>query len=419
MIFSPASIFNIVWLILISFYLIFDDGKYSYAGIWWLLIGILFVNIGQYATTVGFTNKKTTHAKRIPYAHESNLKCLVLYISLFLIFLTGVGYVRSGGIKNVADVAYDYYTNGNMKSSFFQSLVTQFQTFLLYINGFVGGRLFKFTKKAHYKLISFMVFIPPIIMMLTNSGKLGTIVVFITFLIGYLIESLDLSQDFSFRRFARVLKRYWFLLLSVFVLFVFSLTLRMGGPSIQNFSIAFNKMKSYAFGSPAAFNYWFLNRDPLERGYGVNTFMSIFNTIGLVERKQGVYQEMIPSEVWNTNVYTAFRGVIQDFGPFFGLIFLFAFGLFFGWGYKNYCNNRNKLSFWVLSNSYLFIVYSVIISPFIYLNLSMLFLLYLFFEFILSDYRLYKERKETNNYERHYFSGGQRNPSLSINNSNK
>ncbi len=76
------------------------------------------------------------------------------------------------------------------------------------------------------------------------------------------------------------------------------------------------------------------------------------------------------SDFWNTNVYTAFRGIIMDYGLFGSIIFMLFFGIFSGCSYNVYRKNKTYGSLSILAMSYLFILYSFIISPYIYLNLT-------------------------------------------------
>ena len=416
---SPASIFTIIWIVMILVFLIFDDRQYPYWGIVWLLAGVILVNAGQ-SFALRKQKKRLLGVKEVKTRYSSNFICkkiILIVICSFLIVYNIFNYFRNGGVGNIASTAYDYYTSENTDTSLVTSLLVQVSSFMMYISGFLGGCVFRISKKKKNKLISLLPFVAPIIMMLTSSGKLGLIVVVITFIIGYIVESLNRRTDFRTRTFFRLLKKYWIFIPVFIMLFALTLALRMGTISAHTLTIAFNKLKSYAFGSPAAFNAWFSSGNSFELGFGKNTFTGVLNALGLAKREQGVYRISVTTDVWSTNVYTAFRGIIEDFGYFGGLVFLFILGFIFGKSYKIYIKRRKRLAFWFLTNSYLFVFYSIIISPFIYLNLSALFLLYLLFQFVIQLCIRYFKKGEHRN-ERHYLSRGQRDPSLSANNSN-
>lgn len=415
MVFSPASLFSIIWLLLISAFLVFDDEVYPYYGIIWLLFAIVIVNVGQMVVTSDLIRPKKVYNQKIIQKETRNKKIVLVFLCAFLIIYSGIGYFRSGGVSNVASVAADYYTNTETETSLLGSLWEQLYSFLIYISGFIGGSLFKLTKKRSVKVLSFLPLVTPIIMMLTSSGKLGVIIVVITFAIGYIVTTIQYYIDFKKRQFILLFKRYWIFIPIIIVLFTVSLALRMGGLSDYIFSLAFNKMKSYAFGSPAAFNAWFTSNEGFDYGFGKNTFLGLFRLFG-AERVQGVYQTLVVTNVWSTNVYTAFRGIIEDFGYFGSFLFLFLVGMVFGVSYKAFSLRKKSLSFWVLANSYLFVFYSFIISPFVYLNLSVLFLLYLIARYFIRRLFVFTGGFKR---ERNHSRGRQWNPSLSTDNGNK
>ena len=64
--------------------------------------------------------------------------------------------------------------------------------------------------------------------------------------------------------------------------------------------------------------------------FGKITFMGIFNALGLVKRQLGLYRDFVYfgrlDKTMRSNVYSAFRLIIEDFGKVFGLVFLLIMG---------------------------------------------------------------------------------------------
>ncbi len=369
---SPASLYTLFWGFFALMGVIFDDGVYSYAGIYWILASILAVNVGQ---MIILPNRQSKIDKTV-YVIELKTKLhlyIVGFISCVLIAFTLKDYIASGGVNNVPQVAYDYYTNQTADSSLLTKLKEQLFSISMYFNGYLGGELFFMSKeKTKERLVALLPIIPPVISMFTTSGKLGVLVVGIFFVIGYIMMANNVGYIKTVMINKKVVKRYWILIPILAVFFALSLSLRMGGTSKEYLSIAFNKLKSYAFGSPMAFNAWFAMDGESEYTMGLQTFMGIPHALGLIDRKMGVYQELIETSVWHTNVYTAFRGLILDFGKVGALVVLIIFGMCAGKAFSVYKNRKTNLSFCVLSMSYLFIMYSIIISPYIYFNLSII-----------------------------------------------
>ena len=69
------------------------------------------------------------------------------------------------------------------------------------------------------------------------------------------------------------------------------------------------------FGSLAAFSEWVASGAPTQRALGAFTFAGLFDRMGLAERHQGLYSTFVsfPSGL-GSNIYTAFRGLLDDFG---------------------------------------------------------------------------------------------------------
>jgi oligosaccharide repeat unit polymerase len=88
---------------------------------------------------------------------------------------------------------------------------------------------------------------------------------------------------------------------------------------------AFADFFSFAIGSASATSF----RDEFN-SYGAYTFNSIFSVLGVgKDFPPGMYEETGWFEdVFETNIFTFFRGLIYDFGIFGSLLFVFFFGLF-------------------------------------------------------------------------------------------
>lgn len=88
---------------------------------------------------------------------------------------------------------------------------------------------------------------------------------------------------------------------------------------------AFADFFSFTIGFPSASTF----KDDFS-SYGAFTFASIFDMLGIGKVfPPGMYEETgWYKEVFETNIFTFFRGLIYDFGVFGSLIFMFAFGIF-------------------------------------------------------------------------------------------
>ena len=158
-----------------------------------------------------------------------------------------------------------------------------------------------------------------------------------------------------------------------------SMCMRVGNFSVSTIEYVKNRIMVYAFGQMKAFDEWFPKRNP-EYTLGVSTYMWFFNRLGLVNRVQGVYG--YASSI-RTNVYTVFRGIINDFGIWGGQLYIVLRGMVGGYICQKYesSNRFSILNFTLLVSSYLFVLYGFIISPWIYTTYA---LTYVFFILVMS-----------------------------------
>lgn len=124
------------------------------------------------------------------------------------------------------------------------------------------------------------------------------------------------------------------------------------------------QLKDYMFGSPAAFADWYAHSDDVDAQWGARTFANAFDLLHLKTRIIGRYTEtsnVIGTE--RTNVYTLFRGLIEDFTAVGATLLAACIGGGAGWVYGWSSEKPRAALFW-LSAFYATILYSPIISLF-------------------------------------------------------
>ena len=120
------------------------------------------------------------------------------------------------------------------------------------------------------------------------------------------------------------------------------------------------------FGYLSAFSQWMSGSRPEGVGYGAYTFGGVFDLAGLHPRATGVYSSsVILPGLEENNVYTAFRGLIQDFSFPVAIVICAALGALCGYGYGQLRRGRFR---WALGVSafYAFVAWSPLGSLFVY-----------------------------------------------------
>ena len=128
---------------------------------------------------------------------------------------------------------------------------------------------------------------------------------------------------------------------------------------------------------------WMKNYHFTGLSFGTNTFSGPLDNLGIIEREIGYYTDrVVLSSTLYTNIYTAFRGMIQDFSIPGTLIAAFGSGMAASISYDR-CLHGKFIWLVPLSLFYAFTMYTPIISIFNYTSVMMawiiLFVILLFF----------------------------------------
>jgi oligosaccharide repeat unit polymerase len=130
------------------------------------------------------------------------------------------------------------------------------------------------------------------------------------------------------------------------------------------FDVNNQKLSKYMFGSPTAFAIWYAHADVSNPEWGAKTFAGEFGLLHLKTRTVGTYLDVtniIGTE--GTNIYTVFRGLIEDFTEVGAILIAACLGGFAGWVYGLRLENRHFTLFW-LSAFYATLIYSPLVSLF-------------------------------------------------------
>lgn len=152
-------------------------------------------------------------------------------------------------------------------------------------------------------------------------------------------------------------------------------------PGLDQVAMSINsaRTRSAIFAHVGPFSQWFERNFP-DVGpltYGRYTFSGPLQLVGMNKDRTtgGLYDgsELLDSGE-STNIYTLFRGVLQDFGVVGALLFMMLFGAVAGWAYRSVWQGRQALIS-VLACCYAFILWYVV-SIVEYTSVSCAFILF-------------------------------------------
>jgi oligosaccharide repeat unit polymerase len=130
-------------------------------------------------------------------------------------------------------------------------------------------------------------------------------------------------------------------------------------------TVDWTRLKAVSIGYLAVYSEWADQSDsfsishPMLGGY---TFGGIFDAVGLRQREIGVYHDFVRlGDSQSNNLYTAFRGVIEDFSFVGAMLFFLAMGFGGGYAYRRCALGQQVWVPW-LALFYAFVIWSPIIS---------------------------------------------------------
>jgi oligosaccharide repeat unit polymerase len=231
----------------------------------------------------------------------------------------------------------------------------------------LGGILYACSSKRLDRMIGAVTLLPAFAYGVLTAAR-AAILLGLTCWIGGYVSTLCVRNEgrlklFSVRRFASVL------LTGACMLGMFA---AIGGVRdarwYHSFVLDFQESKifAYMFGSPAAFaDWWNRNSDISGAQWGVRTFAGEFDLLGIRTKTIGAYTDLanVVMGAEESNVYTIFRGLIEDFTPFGAVLISACVGGLASWVYVTSSKNVRGALFW-LSGFYAASLFSPMFSLF-------------------------------------------------------
>ncbi len=377
---TPGSLYSLYWAIIITIpniflyfvpinplpliYIMFSAFAFSISG---LLYDWKRISDNFYDSKLLFRHSLGSNFLRLFFL--VSFICAILFPILMLeqngfsIELFLVDWIKTSSTYATSrsnDDDYEYGIIGQL-STFFPLLVSA-------IGGAISSSFCTFKKKINYFILSML---PAFLFMLTHSSKIIFLYSFLFYLSVIVVFRLLFHNKISFGR--RSIKLIFYFGILFLPLFIFSFKLR-DGYNDDSESIILSAILSYVFGSIFAFSDFFssfLGFDTLSRyivedhyTFGYYTFKSLFDFFGGSKYfPPGYYYDFYSHDNFiQTNIFTIFRQLIQDFGIFGSIIFSFFIG---------FLVNLVYFLFFKLKFPYLMI--SLLILFFVFLGMSQMF----------------------------------------------
>ena len=370
--FVPSAFFGFFWFCLLAASLLAVDHRVPALGTWVLVSLIAAVQLGsvlaetdaQSAYQSPSNSPELLHFTRV----HARLACLLLTIVamagiVWFIFLSVDFFNQSLSLESLIQMAAKWTLL--RYSEFEDPWPLRFAAVWIYPPALLGGMLYPLSAGRIDKLLGAFSLVPSLLLTMLSGGRAAFLVGLVCWLGGFLAVHASRIK-------ARA--RIWTLrsglllgstALALLLLFLGVNSLRgaVGASEVSQLSLDYNggQVRNYIFGMPAAFAEWFDHDDHSSSlAWGALTFPRLYDLLGIHPHTLGVYtdsESTVGTE--GTNIYTIFRGLIEDFT--LGGAFLFC-GF---WGFVGgRCYSRHSLQMrplLALSSYYAVALYSPII----------------------------------------------------------
>lgn len=282
-------------------------------------------------------------------------------------------------MESTHEQAVDHYSGGD-SGGLFEQILGSF----IYISPLCCGYTLPYVVNKRQRIVCFSSFLPAILCMLLLSTKLAFVTGIILFFLGYYVAYISKMKCEMHIR-ARTLLILGVAGVGFLGLIYLSFVLRIGENDDSIRQIIINKIGVYAVGHIQGFDTWFDRSDHDTMGLGIYTFRAISSKLGLLTKEQGVYSMMAGS---CTNVYTPFRDLIEDWGPYASMVWILGSSIICSICYHTILSNgaKTRISQFVLvTNMFGFLYF---ISPWVY---TTYFFVFLIFGWFLASCKLKKQ----------------------------
>lgn len=410
----PGSLFSLAWFFfsIIPLIMVYNVPVNP--------VGIIFIFILIFSFSLSSIPFNWKYAMEVNKKKESTLLSFnteliryIFYLSIVLSLIFSFYFVLSNGfslelfvVDFIGTSARYAALRGNDYLEY--GLLGTLSIFFTYFSALLGGVIAFFKTKGLVKLGTFFLSVlPSLFAMLTQSSKL----IFFVAVVFYLSSTLLMKVFSGKYKLFSLSDSFKVIILSLIILplLILAFVSREGYNNFDNSSEAVDLLlptfNSYFFGSFYAFSDFFsyyLGIDSVcvynieYPNYGYYSFKSIFDTFGGTKVfPPGYYSDYyIYKDMLSTNIYSAFRGILQDFGFLGSIIFMFLFGLFFHYFfYKLLVGTKS----WISCSIYIMFVGFLGISFLINIFTARYIFLLTFAFFILLSVNNYFFKKNLNN----------------------
>jgi oligosaccharide repeat unit polymerase len=308
----------------------------------WVLAACICITVGAVIGNLGFK----TRINSVPAPatdRELFVFQIIVVVSLVLGTLSNLVFVLGSdvsvsdlfNIERLVVVSNQLYAQRFEEIAPHPPVVSQLLLPFVYVAPLVGGILFVLRGEKRWKLICLISFVPALMVTVLQTTKAAVLFAMTLWLSGYFAARLRRGKFAVFTKSQSFVARG--VVAVVTALFFATTFARLAATDASLLNLVVAKLFSAAFSHMSVFSQWLSEYwdQPFNPSMGTVTFAGPLELLGYSRRIPGVFEQVISLVIGEmSNIYTAFRPLIEDFTIPGALTILAILGFIGGVGFR-------------------------------------------------------------------------------------
>jgi len=324
---APGAFFGLIWLIA-SVPAIAFLPRYVSASTMLLVASFVGAMLAGSQLTLN-RDMRAAPPVSAPYSGQPMPRLRALAAAVFVFSLGGiaacVGYVWDAGYSLLElgepqtwlDMAV-HYSAARYHGDYVEPLIVRFFLASNFVGAMVGGVLLAVARTAPVRIVAGLPALSGALITIITTAKSPMLLAGVFLLSGWLAQRASMPPNTAVRISTGRSIAIGVAVILMGAIGTASLALRYG-PETTDAALLTERIAGYVFGHMVALSAWLAteNWNLLEPTWGTFTFAGLFEFLGLSTRSAGLYEPIGLNE-WSaeSNVFSALRGAIIDFGLF-------------------------------------------------------------------------------------------------------
>jgi len=307
-----------------------------------IIAACVAVAAGATAGNYGLKTRLVT-APSLPTDRELLIFGIVVLVSVALGFMSDVAFIVGSNVafrdlfdlQSLITVSNQLYVQRNQELAPAPPFLSQALLPFVYLGPSAAGILFVLRREKRWKLLSLLAFLPAVFVTILQTTKGAVLYAMLLWFSGYFATRLRFGKLAVFTKSHFVVTA---VVGSAVTIFFFAVSFaRLASTDAALLNVVVVKLVTAAFGHMNVFSQWLAEYwdKPFAPALGATTFAGPLEMLGYGHRIPGLFEDLIELVAGDTsNIYTAFRPLIQDFTIPGALVILSLVGFAGGVGFR-------------------------------------------------------------------------------------